>query len=86
MTTTNNENEDSCKFHPALIKKIFHEINLTPEAVSALGALLQSFVQQAIQMAEVEAECEHEMGSGDDAMVRSDHIAKIAAELFMEFS
>lgn len=65
----------------------------TKEAASAASELLRLFVLEARNRASIEAECETEAKITDEnnagidkAMIRADHIAKIAAELLMDFT
>jgi hypothetical protein len=66
--------------------------HLTKEAAVLTAELLHAFVQEARHRASIEAECDQEGGLDPDAntssntMIRADHITKIAAELFMDFS
>jgi len=69
---------------------------ITNEAVVAASEVLRLFVQEAQHRAGIEAECEQEgrvmnededQQQGDNTpVIRADHIAKIAAELLMDFS
>lgn len=65
---------------------------ISSEAARAAGHLLQLMVEQAIEKATIEAECESEAkGTNTDThdekiRIRADHITKIGAELLMDFS
>jgi hypothetical protein len=73
---------------------------ISSEAVLATGELLRLFVLEARHRAGIEAECEKEgavkstvkrtagshAGNNDRVLIRADHIAKVAAELLIDFS
>jgi len=73
---------------------------ITNEAIVAASEVLQIFVQEARHRAGIEAECEQEgrmvLGNEDDdddekastkkPQVSASHIAKIAADMLLEFS
>ena len=62
----------------------------TKEAATATSELLRLFILEARNRASIEAECETEGNldeNGDGkALIRADHITKIAAELLMDFT
>lgn len=84
---------------PGLVRKIVlkegrDSKRMTKEAALAAGELLRLFILEARNRAGIEAECEVEgsgtLGDNDNnggkAMIRADHITKVAAELLMDFS
>ena len=85
-------------FHPNLVKKLITQhlsedgtdmtISLNAEAADLVGELLRQFVVEARSRASLEAEIEQEasLQEGETIQVRSDHLTKIAAEMFMDFS
>ena len=68
-----------------LISKETSSKRITKEAALASAELLRLFILNAVHRAGIEAECEREANDNDDedgdqkAMIRADHIAKIAA-------
>ena len=61
---------------------------MSKDAEPVIGELLRLFIVEARNRASIEAECETEGNAGGNgtAMIRADHIAKISAELLMDFS
>lgn len=95
------DEERSPTVPPALARKLIVENGakakskrLTREATLATSELLRLFIVEARSRAGIEAECETEGRlraaetdeNNDKAMIRADHITKIAAELLMDFS
>lgn len=61
---------------------------VTAEAAEAVGELLKQFVLEARNRAALQAEIEQGVSAedGDAVVIRSDHITRISAEMFMDFS
>lgn len=93
-----NEQDSAAIFHPALVRKLLlvgsqeetPKMRLSNEASHMAGELLKSFVREAHERASIEAECEQEssleLRSTDNIEIQAHHVAKIAAELLMDFS
>jgi len=94
---SNNNQELNPVFNPTLVRKLIcvggnkeKPKRVSNEAALAAGELLRLLVQEARERAAIEAECEKEGDSTDiddgKIVIRADHVAKIAAELLMDFS
>lgn len=80
-------------FDPTFVRKLVlkegkDSKRFPKDAEAAAGELLRLFVLEARDRASIEAECDTEGNVGGDgkALIRADHITKIAAELLMDFS
>ncbi|CAB9522093.1 expressed unknown protein [Seminavis robusta] len=95
MTTTTSTKDEpqETALDPTLVKKlVMKEFDgrrmISKEASLAAGELLRLFILEARNRASIEAECDTECETSNDGkvLIRPDHIAKIAAELLMDFS
>jgi CENP-S associating Centromere protein X len=79
-------------FKPSLVKKLVlqHQGDtkrvIKKDATLAAGELLRQFILEARSRALIEAECDMSKAENGKALIRPDHITKIAAELLMDFS
>jgi hypothetical protein len=84
---------------PSLVRQLLlvnnPNLRINQDGLVASGAFLHLFVTEAINRASIEAECEvdsaantveEEEKRNNRVVIRGDHIAKIAADLLMDFS
>ena len=99
--TDNKQDNNSPRpptLNPSLVRQLVLQQNdsnnnssskrLAKDAEAMAGELLRLFILEARERAGIEAECETDGNTNDHgkAMIRADHISKIAAELLMDFS
>jgi hypothetical protein len=84
---------------PSLVRQLLllnnPNLRINQDGLVASGAFLHLFVTEAINRASIEAECEADSAAitveeeekrNNRVVIRGDHIAKIAADLLMDFS
>jgi len=93
----NNDNNQNPTVGNALVRELVvkqgkgkDSKRCSKDAVAAAGELLRLFILEARNRASIEAECEPdasvETTADGKTRIRADHVAKIAAELLMDFS
>lgn len=92
MADSNKPNDSPPTVNSSLVRKLVvkegkDSKRLAKDAEAMAGELLRLFILEARERAGIEAECETENVEGEEkALIRADHITKIAAELLMDFS